>query len=453
MKQRTLALLLAAATVLSLLGAAALAAEDGGVSTVFQEIPSVPDAGEAQTRPAVPAPEEEPSAQPETPEGASTAQPETSEEYIPDSVGTVSFANLSRRMREKNLQVLSIQASIDSVEAIDYEYIKEDLRDQINQLAPMQWMLVMMGQQGTLAYEKMDQANKAVWDQYQSIKDGEMQADNADVVRQLKNLQDQIVMAGEATYIALAAMEIQEDGLERQFAALDRTLEELELRYKLGHISSMTLKEAQAGETALDSGLSTLRMNLNTYKGQLEMMIGADITGEIALGPLPSVSQKDLDAMDLEKDLDAAKENSWSLYSAALDLADAKEAFQDWGGENAYDARKKQPQYIQVRGNYHAAQHTYNNTVQSFELGLRNLYLKVKDCKQILDASRTALSVAQSNTAAAQLKYSQGALSKNGLLEVEDKEKEAREKVNSAANDLFSAYNTYRWAVDYGIMN
>ena len=31
--------------------------------------------------------------------------------------------------------------------------------------------------------------------------------------------------------------------------------------------------------------------------------------------------------------------------------------------------------------------------------------------------------------------------------------KEAREKAAGAENDLFSAWNTYRWAVDYGIMN
>ena len=53
----------------------------------------------------------------------------------------------------------------------------------------------------------------------------------------------------------------------------------------------------------------------------------------------------------------------------------------------------------------------------------------------------------------AQLKQSQGNLSQNGLLEAEDKLKEAREKVAGAENDLFSAYNTYRWAVDYGIIN
>ena len=31
--------------------------------------------------------------------------------------------------------------------------------------------------------------------------------------------------------------------------------------------------------------------------------------------------------------------------------------------------------------------------------------------------------------------------------------KEAREKAAGAENDLFSAYNAYRWAVDYGILN
>ena len=91
--------------------------------------------------------------------------------------------------------------------------------------------------------------------------------------------------------------------------------------------------------------------------------------------------------------------------------------------------------------------------MQSFERSLRNLYLKVQDYRQVLDASRTALAVEQDNFAAAQLKYSQGNISQNALLEAEDKVKEAQEKVSSAENDLFSAYNTYRWAVDYGIMN
>lgn len=444
MKQRTLALLTAAALALSLLGVTALAAE-GETSaadlSVTQE-EAEPTMGEAEAE------------DPESPV----------EEYIPDPVGQLTFHNLARRMHESNLQVLALQESVDMLEEIDYDDLKEDLRLQINELAKAQWSLVMSSSQmidmGLMseyeyhsAYDQLDRAYDAVREQFDAIKEGDMQTDNADTVRQLKSLQNQLIMAGEATYIALSAMELQEDGLERQLGALDRQLTELNLRYDLGHISSLTLKQAQAGRAALNSGLSTLRMNLNTYKGQLELLIGADITGNIALGGLPAVTGEDLNGMDLEKDLETAKENSWDLYEATETYEDAKKEYNDHGGDYAQTYKGDDRSYQQARHSWYTAKYTYENTVQSFELGFRNLYLKVQDYKQILDAAKVALTVEQDNYAAAQLKYDQGNLSQNGLLEAEDKLTESKEKVAGAENDLFSAYNTYRWAVDYGIMN
>lgn len=425
MKRQTLSLALAAALALSLLGGAALAAE---------------------------APETE------------APQP-PAEEYIPDPVGSITFGNLSRRMREGNLQVRSIQENIDILEELDYDDLKDDLRVQLNEIASAQWGLVMSSEQmiqsGMMsdyeyhsAYDQMDKAYNAVREQYDAIKEGDMQENNADTVRQLKNLQNQIVMAGETTYIALAAMELQQDGLERQLAALDRQITELDLRYELGHISSLTLKQARSGRASLNSGLATLGMNLDVYKGQLELLIGAEITGNISLGGLPAVSQEELDAMDLEKDLETAKANSWALYEAAETHKEAREKYNGYGGDYGQSyAADGDRAYTQARHTYYSAKYNYDNTVQNFELGLRGLYLKVKDCRQILSAARTALAVEQDNYAVAQLKQSQGTLSRNALLEAGDKLKEAREKAAGAENDLFSAYNAYRWAVDYGILN
>ena len=67
----------------------------------------------------------------------------------------------------------------------------------------------------------------------------------------------------------------------------------------------------------------------------------------------------------------------------------------------------------QARHTYYSAKYTYDNTVQNFELGLRNLYLKVKDNQQVLAAARTALAAEKDNFAVAQLKHSQGNLSQN----------------------------------------
>jgi outer membrane protein TolC len=102
---------------------------------------------------------------------------------------------------------------------------------------------------------------------------------------------------------------------------------------------------------------------------------------------------------------------------------------------------------------WQAAQHTYNATLQSFENSFRTLYYQVQDYKQVLDAAKTALSVEQHNYQVDQLKYDQGTISQNTLLEAKDDLSAAQDKVTSAAIDLFSAYNNYRWAVDYGILN
>ena len=75
------------------------------------------------------------------------------------------------------------------------------------------------------------------------------------------------------------------------------------------------------------------------------------------------------------------------------------------------------------------------------------------DILRRMDAARTALAVEQDNYAVDQLKYEQGTISENTLLTAKDDLDTAQDTVNTAQRNLFSAYNNYRWAVDYGILN
>ena len=268
-------------------------------------------------------------------------------EYKEDPAGTISFVNLSRRMRESNLQVLALQESVDNLGEINYDKLKEQLREQLNEIASAQWMMVQFGQSGTLAYDRMDQAYDALREQFDAIKEGDMQEDNADAVRQLRSLQDRIVMAGEGAYIALSVIELQKDGLERKLSALDRQIAELELRFQLGHISSLALGQAQNSRRELNSSLATLRMNLNTGKSQLELLVGAEITGDIALEPLPQVTDAELEDMDLEKDLETAKENSWELFQATQVYMDARKDYNDHGGDHGLSYKANNRTYQQ----------------------------------------------------------------------------------------------------------
>ncbi|MEA4932956.1 MAG: TolC family protein, partial [Lawsonibacter sp.] len=118
-----------------------------------------------------------------------------------------------------------------------------------------------------------------------------------------------------------------------------------------------------------------------------------------------------------------------------------------------YNYNEKKYQYVAAQHTWQAAQYTYSATEQTFENSFRTLYLKVKDYQQVLAAAKTALACEKDNYSSMQLKHEQGAISQNKLLDAADTVSAAEDKVNSAAIDLFSAYNSYRWAVEYGILN
>lgn len=367
----------------------------------------------------------------------------------PDAVGTVSFANVSRRLRENNLSVLSLEENINAIKAIDYEKMGDDIRKNLNSIADAQWFMTISG--NSFAAKSMSSSYESLKDTFDDIRDGKLQEDNEAVIRQLENAQDQVAMAGESLYIALTEMELNGQGLSRSITALDRTIKELNLRYDLGQISALTLEQTKAGRTSALSGQETLTMNIGTYKTQLEQMIGAELTGKIKLQGLPQVTGQQLAAMDLDKDLAAAKEASYTLFAAQRTLDDARDDFKDTAEANMYSTGKYQ--YVAAQHQWQAAQYTYNAAVQSFETSFRTLYLQVKDYQQVLQASKTALTMEQDNFAAAQKKHDLGNLSDNALADAKDKVSEAQDKVDGAAIDLFSAYNNYLWAVDHGILN
>ena len=464
--RRTIAAILAAALTLTMCGVSAVAAEEADSSAApdssvavqadqsdasatvggTPEDSSAADTSAADSSQADKAVEDQ--AAQDTQDTQTEEHPEP-ELIPPDAVGTVSFANVSRRLRENNLSVLSLEENINAIKAIDYDKMTDDIRKSLNGIADAQWFLTISG--NSFAAKSMSSSYDSLKDTFDDIRDGKLQEDNEAVIRQLENAQDQVAMAGESLYIALTEMELNGQTLSRSITALDRTIKELDLRYDLGQISALTLEQTKAGRTSALSGQETLTMNIGTYKTQLEQMIGAELTGKIKLQGLPQVTAQQLAAMDLDKDLAAAKEASYTLFAAQRTLDDARDDFKDTAEDYMYNTGKYQ--YVTAQHQWQAAQYTYNAAVQSFETSFRTLYLQVKDYQQVLQASKTALATEQDNFAAAQKKHDLGNLSDNALADAKDKVSEAQDKVDGAAIDLFSAYNNYRWAVDHGILN
>ena len=401
----------------------------------------------------------------------------------PDAAGTLSFENLGARMKEKSYALLALEESIALVESTDYEKVEQELRDGLNEIADAQWKMTALGSAGTaalsrvpttagspdasdhalagavnavggavgrLASQSLQTQYDALRERFDDVRDGKLQRDNEGVVRQLKSMENNTVQMMQNVYITLLGLEEQSAALARQDAALDRTLAELELRYQLGQISTMTLEQAKAGKIQLESGKATLDMNITALRRQLNAMVGEELTAPLTLGALPVVTAEQLSAMDVEKDLEKAKAASYDLYAAKKTLDDADEEYDDSGAKSYYNERDYKK--VQARHKWQSAQYTYNATVQKYELTFRSLCDKVKDCAQILSAAKVSLECERSDLAAAQLKYEQGTISENALHTAEDELYTAQDTVSGAERDLFTAYNNYRWAVDYGLL-
>lgn len=385
--------------------------------------------------------------------------------------GTLRFETLEERMRAGYYPLRSLEENIAYIESFDYTKLEDEARDAVNGLADMQYAFDQIGNAGSmlgntaagaavgavaggvglLAQMSLPSAYEQARDAFESIRDGELQKDNADRVRQLENASRSLIAAGETVYITILGLEEQSAALARRSAALDRTIEELELRYELGQISAMTLQQAKNGKTQLESGKATLDMNIAQLRRQLNAMVGSELSDTLTLGALPTVTAEQLAAMDAEKDLEKAKQASLELYTAKQTLDDADETYEDSGAKYSYNARDYKK--VQARHVWNAAQYTYSATVQSFELSFLSLYDSVKNYAQVLTAAQTALECERSDLAAAQLKFEQGSISENALHTAEDELYTAQNTVSGAERDLLTAYREYCRAVEYGLLN
>ena len=369
----------------------------------------------------------------------------------PDAEGTLRFENLGARMKTGYYTVMSLEENIAAIECIDYDKMYEDLRDGLNQIAEAQWMMLQIPGAGeTYTYKSLQDQYDTLRKTFDDIKDGKLQQDNADLVRQLRDAENQLLMAGQTLYINLLGLEDQSAALTRQTAALDRTIEEVKLRYELGQVSAMTLQQTEAGKTQVESGKATLDAAVAQLRRQLNAMTGEELTAPLPLNALPGVTAEQLASMDVEKDLEKAKAVSYDLYAAKLTLDDADEEYKDKAGDLGYN--EDNYEYIAVKHRWQAAQYTYNAAVQNFELSFRSLYDSVQSYASALNAAKVSLECERSDLAAAQLRYEQGTISENALHTAEDELYTAQDTVSGAERDLFTAYNNYRWAVDYGLL-
>lgn len=418
-------------------------------------------------------------------------------QIVPVASGSLSFDQIEGRVRAHNLNVRAAQEGVEQVKSMNWDKALSEMDDAIEEmedlidsmsgsstgaiasasaslaasLAKLQQAtdetssiyagevvsgianvssLTSMATYGAMQAESLKSTLESLEDQRDDLK---KQKDNypktiEDTERMVQSTIDQIVSGAESLYLTILTTELQYESLQDTLLSMNKTVEEMQLRYDLGQISAQTLLQVQNGYATLVNSLSGLENTMGTMRSSLQSLLGEVPDGTLSLTEVPSVSQAQLDAINDSSDLETAKEKSYTLYNAARSVEKAEDDMDDARKDNG----KNSYQYQMAEHAYQSAVYQQSAAIASFELSFQNLYRAIAPAQATLAVKEGDLAYQEQVCAAAELKYQQGNISANALQEAVNTRESARRDVEAARLDLFTAYHAYRQAVDKGLV-
>ncbi|MGM9565960.1 TolC family protein [Evtepia sp.] len=425
--------------------------------------------------------------------GSAAPKTTTSHEWAVTPVsGNLSFDQIGGKVRANNLTVKSLDETIQSMEAMNWDKVIDEMEDAIddleNQIDIMNSAVSNIGLVKTglaAAFESLKAAEdvtgvgmgitdgiekliqlsymdfnlknmkstlESLEDQLDDLKEQKKDYNEKtlpDTKRQIESSVNQIIIGAESLYMTILSTELQKESLGDTAAALDRTVAEMELRYERGQISQMTLTQVKNGVGTLKANAASLDVALTSLYSSLQSLLGETITGTMTLSALPTVTAAEITAVSYTKDLEKAKEASYDLYAAARTVEDAEDDMEDARKENG----KNSYQYKMAQHTYEAALLSEKSAVQNFELSFQRLYSQLSPALALCTTAENDLAYEEQVYQVAQLKHQQGNLSANALADAKDTWETAKRDYASAQMDLFTAWNNYQNAVQHGIVS
>ena len=269
-------------------------------------------------------------------------------------------------------------------------------------------------------------------DDAQEAAEDELDDTYASTEKQLENTANGIVVGAQTAYAGIITIREGIETLDRSLAALDRNIAVVEKQVEIGMASQLTLENLEQTRRTAAAQRETLVKQQTATENQLSLLCGNTANTTVKPTTLPTVTDRQLADMNYEKDLEAALDNSYTIWSARDEMRKASNDYEDnvTSTVDAYEAAKLNLEYAE----------------ESVTNSFRQLYLDVQDKKRLLDEAQAAYDMEKKNFDVDALRYERGMISKNDYLTAQDDLAAQEEAVRTAEHDLFTAYNTYDWA-------
>lgn len=390
-------------------------------------------------------------------DAAKPAQTTTTAQTAVQTPVKLTFDTLEKTVREGNVSIRSYQQTVESAEKTDVsdQYINKyfNLSQQIDaydrQISELKKSRDDITDTALLksinAQINVLQAQReSLYRQYNDLDDDEDDAKDEQkktvdsTRRQMQNNADTICMSAENNYISLASMQYSLAQTERSLQQLDRAIAQTKKQVALGIATRNTLSGLQSQRELLAAQQKSAQTSADSLRNTLAIQCGYPTGTEITIEALPGVTNEQLAAVNYEKDLASALENSYSIWSAGDSVRKASDDYENDVTNNLHA--------------YEAAKIQRDATEESVKSSFRKLYKTMQEKVTAMTAAQGDLTQAQKTFAVSELQYKRGMISRLKYEEAQDTYMTAQETAENARTDLLTAYNNYEWATR-GVMS
>lgn len=250
--------------------------------------------------------------------------------------------------------------------------------------------------------------------------------------KQAENASRQIVQGAQTLYITLCTLQDNVAALDRGLAAIDRSIPVVQKQYDIGMASQLDLLNLKNKRAGLESTKKTLIQQVQNLENSLSLLMGNDAGKTVHAQSLPEVQIRALSAMNYTDDLAEALQNSYAVWQKEDAVRQASNDYED-NVTSTLDA-------------YKAAQIARDAAKEEAKTSFRKLFEDVSEKQRLVSAAEADLALAETNFRVAAMKHEEGMTSALEYASAQDDLETARQAVQTAKINLFSAFNTYEWA-------
>ena len=363
----------------------------------------------------------------------------------------LTFDTLEKTVREGNVSIRSYQQTVESAEKTDVsdQYINKyfNLSQQIDAY-DRQIRELKKSRDGITDTALLKSINaqidvlqaqrESLYRQYNDLDDDEDDAKDEQkntvnsTRRQMQNNADTHLHVGRATTFRSRPCSIRSHRPSAACQQLDRTIAQTKKQVALGIATKNTLSGLPGQRELLAAQQKSAQTSADSLRNTLAIQCGYPTGTEITIEALPGVTNEQLAAIDYEKDLAAALENSYSIWSASDSVRKASDDYENDVTNNLHA--------------YEAAKIQRDATEESVKSSFRKLYKTMQEKITAMAAAQGDLTQAQKTFAVSELQYKRGMISRLKYEEAQDTYTTAQETAENARTDLLTAYNNYEWA-------